>query len=392
MRFLHTSDWHVGRAIRGRSRLDEFAAVLDEVVGIARDEQVDAVLVAGDIYEHRASPPEADAIVFDTFVRLHEAGIPVVVIPGNHDSPVRFDALGKLLAAIDTRVVPRVAPPDRGSVVELGSRDGTETALIACVPFVPERRFGDAADLFDAPESWYLSYAEGMGEVMRAMAGAFRPDAVNLLMAHLFTDGALLGGGEREITVGMSYAIAPSRLPAEASYLALGHVHRPQAVKGAPATARYAGSLLQLDFGEAGERKSVAIVEASVGTPAKVREVRLSSGRSLLDVRGTIDDVEAMAAAGELGDAYLRVFVATDGPVPGLADRVRDALPNALDVQLVYERAEELGPGDEAPVGSLHPRDQFLSYYRAQHGAEPDEGLIGAFDECLASETEGGGD
>lgn len=390
MRFLHTSDWHVGRAIRGRSRLDEFTEALDQVVGIAADERVDAVLIAGDVYEHHSSAPEADAVVFETFVRLHEAGIPVVVIPGNHDSPVRFAALGKLLTAIDTHVVPKVAPPDRGSVIELGSRDGSQTALVACVPFVPERRFGDAAALFDAPESWYLSYAEGMGEVMRAMATAFRPDAVNVLMAHLFTDGALLGGGEREITVGMSYAIAPSRLPAEASYLALGHVHRPQAVRGAPATARYAGSLLQLDFGEAGERKSVAIVESSPGTPAQVREVELTAGRALRDVRGTIDDIEEMAGSGAFGDAYLRVFVATDGPVPGLADRVRDALPNALDVHLVYERAESEGDADQTPIGSLHPRDQFLTYYRAQHGADPDAPLLDAFDECLTAETEEG--
>ena len=385
MRLLHTSDWHVGKAIRGRSRLDEFAAALEEVIGIAREEQVDAVLVAGDIYDHLTTSPEADAIVFETFVRLHEAQIPVVMIPGNHDSPLRFEALGKLLSAIDTTVVPRVAPPARGSVIELGSRDGAQTARIACVPFVPERRFGDAAALFDAPESWFLSYAEGMGEVLGAMGTAFRPGAVNVLMAHLFTDGAMLGGGEREITVGMAYAISPARLPATASYIALGHVHKPQPVKGAPATSRYAGSLLQLDFGEAGQAKSVAIVDALPGAPAKVREVVLSAGRKLLDLRGTLDDIEA--AAGEVGDAFLRVFVTTDGPVPGIADRVREALPNALDVQLVYERAEPGDPG-ETPVGSLHPRDQFLAYFRAQHGAEAAEPLMDAFDECLEAEAD----
>jgi exonuclease SbcD len=386
VRFLHTSDWHVGRAIRGRSRNEEFAAALDEVVGIAVDEGVDAVLLAGDVYEHRSAAPEADSIVFDALLRLHDAGIRVVAIPGNHDSAVRLEALGKLLRPIGTEVVPRVAPPDRGGIVEVPSRAGAEVAEVACVPFVPERRFGDAAALFDAGERWYQSYADGMGELLAAMANGFTPGRVSVVLGHLFTDGALVtpGGGERELTIGIAYAISPSRLPGEVSYIALGHVHMPQPVKGSAAPARYAGSLIQLDFGEAGQRKSVAIVEATSGKPARVREVPLSAGRQLMDVRGTLDEV--VDRADELGDAFLRVFVRTDGPVPGIADRVREALPNALDVHLEYERAEQQASAE--PVSALHPRDQFVAYFRSQHSAEPSQTLLDAFDEVLALETE----
>jgi exonuclease SbcD len=386
VRFLHTSDWHVGRAIRGRSRNDEFAAALDEVVGIAVEEGVDAVLLAGDVYEHRAAAPEADSIVFEALLSLHDAGIRVVAIPGNHDSAVRLEALGKLLRPIGTEIVPRVAPPDRGGIVEVPSRDGSEAAEVACVPFVPERRFGDAAALFEASETWYQSYADGMGEVLAAMARGFTPGRVSVILGHLFTDGALVrpGGGERELTIGIAYAISPARLPGEVSYIALGHVHMPQAVKGSAAPARYAGSLIQLDFGEAGQRKSVVIVDASPGKPARVREVALSAGRELRDVRGTLDEVLAMAD--EVGDAFLRVFVKTDGPVPGIADRVRESLPNALDVHLEYERTERPATGE--PVSALHPRDQFVAYFRSQHSAEPTEELLEAFDEVLALETE----
>src|SRR5262245_2625572 len=112
MRLLHTADWHVGRSIRGRSRSEEFATALDEVVGIAVEEVVDAVLVAGDVYDHRSPAPDADALVFDALVRLHEADIPVVLIPGNHDSALRLEALSRLLRPIGVTVVPRVTPPD----------------------------------------------------------------------------------------------------------------------------------------------------------------------------------------------------------------------------------------------------------------------------------------
>jgi exonuclease SbcD len=387
MRLLHTADWHVGRAIRGRSRQAEFADVLDEVVGIAQHEGVDAVLLAGDIYDHRAPSPEADSLVFEALVRLHEAGIPVVAIPGNHDAPIRLEALSKLLRPIGVSVVPRVARPDAGSVIEVPSRDGREAALIACVPFVAPRRFGDAAELFDALEAWYQSYADGMGRVLDGMAASFRPDRVNVLMAHLFTDGAIPGGGEHQITIGIEYAISPSRLPPTASYVALGHVHRPQSVRGAPAPTRYAGSLLQLDFGEREQTKSVTIVEATAGRPVKVREVALSAGRRLVDVEGSFDQV--IERGRSLSDAFLRVFVQTDGPVPGIAEQIREALPDAVDVSLRYERTDQ--EPDERPVSSMRPRDQFVSYYRRHHGVdEVPRDLMGAFDQILEeSDPEG---
>lgn len=380
MRFLHTADWHVGRAIRGRSRLEEFGAALDEVVGVAGQEGVDAVLLAGDLYDHRSPAPEADALVFESLVRLHEAQIPVVAIPGNHDSAIRLEALAKLLKPIGVAMVPRVVPPDLGSLVRLASRDGNETALVSCVPFVPERRFGDAAALFRATEEWYQSYAEGMGLLLRAMTQPFTDDTVNVLLAHLFTDGAIPGGGEHQITIGIEYAVSPSRLPPTASYIALGHVHRPQAVKGAPSPTRYAGSLIQLDFGERNQRKSVALVDAKPGRPAKVKEIPLSAGRELLDVEGVLDEVLTRGA--EQPDAFLRVFVHTDGPVPGIAERIRDALPNAVDVSLRYERAEQ--SDDASPISSLQPREQFVSYYRREHGVdEVPEDLMASFGRVL---------
>jgi exonuclease SbcD len=366
--------------IRGRSRTEEFAEALREVVGIATQEGVDAVLLAGDIYDHRSPAPDADELVFEALVELHGAGIPVVAIPGNHDSALRLAALSKLLTPIGVTMVPRVVPPDEGSLVEVPSRDGRVAAVVACVPFVPERRFGDAAALFDAPEAWYSSYAEGMGRLLHAMAGPFRDDRVNVLMAHLFTDGAIPGGGEHTITIGLEYAVSPSRLPATASYIALGHVHRPQAVRGAPSPTRYAGSLLQLDFGERDQRKSVTVVDAAPGTPAKVREIRLAAGRPLIDVEGPLDEVVRLGEAHP--EAYLRVFVQTDGPVPGIGERVRDALPNAVEVQLKYEHVATVDEGP--PLSSLQPREQFVSYYRRQHAVEeaPAE-LLRAFDEVL---------
>ncbi len=384
MRFLHTADWHVGKPIRGRSRMDEYEGALEQVVEIAVDQRVDAVLHAGDLYEHRSAAPDADRLVFETLLRLHSHGVPVVAIPGNHDSAPRLDAFAGLLRAVNVDVAARVLPPDEGGVVELGSRDGSETLRVACVPFVPERRFGSAVELFDSTEAWFQSYADGMGNLMDAMAAGFRDDAVNVVLAHLYAAGAKLGGGEREATVGLDYAVPAGRLPANASYLALGHIHRPQRVPGSRAPARYAGSLIQLDFGETEQAKSVVVVEAHPGKPAKATDVPVTAGRRLVDVEGTLDQLHIRAA--DLGDAYLRVYVDTDGPVPGIADRVRELLPNAVDVHLRYERAVDDTPATN--LSSMRPRAQFEAYFRTAHGSDPDPALMAAFDEVAAAEED----
>ena len=123
-------------------------------------------------------------------------------------------------------------------------------------------------------------------------------------------------------------------------------------------------------------------MEADPGKPAKVREVPVTAGRKLVDVEGTIDQIHIRAA--DLGDAYLRVFVDTEGPVPGIADQVRELVPNAVDVIPRYERQDVAADGPL--LQTLKPREQFEAYLRAEHGAEPDPSLLQAFDEIASEE------
>ena len=376
MRFLHTADWHVGRTIRGRSRLDEFATALETVVDVAIDQEVDAVLLAGDIYDQRSVTADADRLVFETLLRLSAKEIPVVAVPGNHDSAVRLDALAPLLERIGTRVAARVRRPSEGGIVEIGARDGAQTALVACIPFISPRRFSDASGLFDDLGQGYVDFDESMGRVIAAYEAAFKPDVVNVLMGHMFVGGAEPGGSEREITIGADYAVSPTRLPKTASYVALGHIHKPQKVKGAPGDARYCGSLFQLDFGERGQEKSLLVVDVAPGKPPKTTQIPIHVGRKLLDVDATLDTLEEIAA--RVGDAYLRVNLSIDQPLPGIADRVREVLPNALDVRPVLPERES--EPQKLSLRGLSPREQFTSYYAAAHEADPPETVLAAFD------------
>jgi len=387
VRFLHTADWHIGKPLRNLRRDDEYAQALTEVLDIALRENIDCLLLAGDVFDTATPPPEAERIVFNFFRELAGAGIPAVVIGGNHDHPRRLNAFARILDLVNIHVLGEPVPGE-GGVVTIGSRDGAETAVIAALPWVSERKVRSWEGLLQGDEH-YADYAEEVAKMMAYLCGSFRSDTVNLMVAHLMMEGAIVGGeasGERPLHVGQAYAVNPRRLPAEAQYIALGHLHRSQEI--VPRQAYYSGSLIQLDFGEAGQQKSVNVVEVTPGRPAHMEPVPLTAGRRLRDLGRprdglTLEQLEALAP--DVDDAYLRVFVRVDRPFQSLADRVRELLPNTLDI--VVEKTEEREAAEPADLMRLSPTELFLAYYRDGHTAEPPADLMQLFGQLYEEVT-----
>ena len=330
MKLLHTSDWHVGKAIRGHSRADEHRAVIDEITLIAGAEQVDLCVVAGDLFDTAAPTAESERLVYHGLLGLAEVA-PVVVIAGNHDNARRLDAVARLLALGRVTVATEPRSPADGGVVELQVADGTPVQ-VALVPFVSQRAIVRADALMSQPAFRNAqTYAERLRAVIVALAGNFNAQSVNLIVAHLFVAGGTAGGGERAAHLVEEYAVSAVDFPVEASYVALGHLHRPQALAGATAI-HYCGSPLQLDFGEQTQPKQVNVVTAEPGLPAKVSAVTLDAGRRLVTLTGTVSELEA--AAPDLGDDWLRVRV-TEPARAGLADEVRAVLGEAaVDIRI----------------------------------------------------------
>ena len=380
MRFLHTSDWHVGKQLRNRKRDDEYAAALAEVLDIAKREEADCVLVAGDVFDSAVPTPEAERIVFHFFGELAGAGIPAVVIAGNHDHPRRWNAYAPVLRHLGIHVRGEPVSVDDGGVIELPSRDGAETAIIAALPWVSERRVRDFESLM--MEGKHLEeYADGVAQMLAHVCTAFRDDTVNVLTTHLLIDDAKVGGpesGERPLHMGQSYVVKQQALPSTAQYVALGHVHMPQDT--GLANGAYSGSLLQCDFGEAGQTKRVNVVDIAPGRKAKVREVPLSSPKRLRNVGShkegvTLDELKTLA--GEVTEDYVKVFVKVDRPLPGLAEQVREIVPNAVDivVERTDEEAEDTGPA----VQRMSAQELFTAYHQGTYGSEPAPALLALF-------------
>lgn len=330
MKILHTSDWHVGKKLRGVSRAEEQDRVLAEIVALAFAERVDLVLVAGDLFDTAAPAPEMVGLVYRTLLALRDTGAQVVVVGGNHDNQAGLDALAPLLRAVGIAALGQVARAGDGGFVELATRGG-EKACLALVPFLSQRYVVKADALMDADAAQHTAtYDDRVRRIVAALTAGFRPDAVNIVVAHLMVRGGMLGGGERDAQTIFEYSVAPAAFPGTAHYVALGHLHRFQQV-GGTLPAYYSGSPFQVDFGESEDEKGVVLVEASPGVPAKVRFRPLTAGRRLRTLHGTLAELAALAPS--VRDDLLRVFV-REPRRPGLADEVRDVLPAAVEVRI----------------------------------------------------------
>ncbi len=366
MKFLHTADWHVGKTVKGQSRLDEHRAVLADIVRIADTEHADLVLVAGDVYETAAPNPDAEALVLQTLLDLRDTGAKVVVIAGNHDNAHRFEAVRPLFAALGVTVMGMPRRPDAGGVLELECAGG-DSARIAMLPFCSQRSVIRTAQLMELDAGQLAgAYDERMRQVIAHLTKGFADDAVNIVTAHGMVTGSVLGGGERSAQTYMDYWIGAAAFPAHAHYVALGHVHRTQQVGGA-APIWYPGSPIQVDFGDSDQPSVVLIVEATPSTPAQLREVKVAGGRNLRTVRGNLEQLREFA--GTTGDDFLRVRVEEPKRV-GLAEDVRELLgAGVVEVRIETPDTAADSATREARLVGKSPHELFAAYLS-------DEGIV----------------
>jgi DNA repair protein SbcD/Mre11 len=376
MRILHTADWHVGRRLGRYDRTAEMRDAIDEVVAIADREQVDLVIVSGDVFDRAAPPVEALSLGLGSLLRLAE-GRPVIVVAGNHDAPELFEALSPLLRQRGVHAIGRIRAPDAGGLIgpdELGL-----PAVVAGFPFLRE---GRVVDFMAETGSWYGQYAEKVAAIAAAYNTALveraGSDLVPILVAHFMVHGVRVSRSERELHIGDAYTATAHAIPAGPQYVALGHIHAPQPVPGAPVPAEYAGSLLPLDFGEAGERKRVVLVDVEPGRLATVRSVPITAGRPLVRAEGTWDQIEARAE--ELSAAYLDLTVDVGGSDPELGRRAAELFP-----YLVRVRAQRPPTERRRSFGDGRPDDAelYAAYVRATSGEDAPAALVSLFRDVL---------
>ena len=372
MKILHTSDWHVGKVLQGQSRTEEHIAVLAQVVEVARAERPDLVIVAGDMYDTAAPTPEATRLVTRALSALRGTGAEVVAIGGNHDNGAALDALRPWAEAAGVELRGTVRESAAEHLLE-GETAGGERWRLVALPFLSQRYAVRAAEMYEltAAEA-SQTYADHIGRLLGVLCQGFGPDAINLVTAHLTVVGATMGGGEREAHSVMGYAVPATVFPGSAHYVALGHLHRAQQVPG-PAPVRYCGSPLAIDFGEGENTPSVAVVEVTAESTAKVRDVPITAAVPLRTIRGTLAEL-SMVDGEQAG--WLRVYV-REAPRAGLREEVQALLPKAIEVRIDPEMLPNAAPARAERAGRS-PRDLFADYLESRGHA--DEGVQELFD------------
>ncbi len=376
MKILHTSDWHLGRSLNGRKRYEEQEAFLDWLAETIDREGIDALLVAGDLFDASTPSNRAQELYYRFMCRVASSPCRhVVVIGGNHDSPSFLDAPKELLKSLNVHVVGSITDNPDDEVIALADARGATELVVCAVPYLRDRdiRSAEAGESIEDKERKLVEgirnhYAEvtRSAESKRAEAGGNIP---LVAMGHLFTAGGLTVAedGVRELYVGSLAHVRADNLPASPDYFALGHLHVPQTVGGSD-YIRYSGSPIPMGFGEINHAKSVVIVDFSDGIPPRISEIPAPLFQRMERVRGDWSQIEArlreLAAAGV--SIWLEVVYESDEIMGDLRQRVMERVENtcleALNVKnpRAIEKALEQSQCHE----SLEELDEYQVFER----------------------------
>lgn len=335
MKILHTSDWHIGRALYGRKRYEEFERFLDWLLDCIKAEGVDALLVAGDVFDNGTPSNRALELYYRFLCRVAGAGCRhVVVTAGNHDSPSLLNAPREVLRHLNVHVTGCMAEAVEDEIVVLNDADGKPELIVCAVPYLRDRdiRRAEAGETF---EDKGRKLAEGIMDHYRRVGAAAAAKNAELGgklpvigMGHLFTSGGRTvdGDGVRELYVGSLGQVRADVFPDCFDYLALGHLHVAQRVGGSE-VRRYSGSPVPMSFGEAGQGKIVVTVRLGV-VGVKVEEVAVPCFQALATVRGDWERIAGRIAAmkREAAPVWLEVIYEGDEVLGDLQERLRELI------------------------------------------------------------------
>lgn len=398
MKLLHTSDWHIGRALYDRKRYAEHEAFLNWLATLIESEDIDVLLVAGDVFDNSTPSNRAQELYYRFLCRVTSAARRhVVVIAGNHDSPSFLNAPKELLKFLNIHVVGYAAENPDDELIVLSGQDGTPMAIFCAIPYLRDRdiRTAEAGEsvedkerkIVDGIKTHYRLVCE-TAEQKRALLGKHIPIVA---MGHLFAAGGqtIDGDGVRELYIGTLAQVKGDVFPDCIDYVALGHLHIPQRVGGSD-FIRYSGSPLPIGFGEAEQGKSVALVEFSDGAP-QVRNISVPPFQELKALRGDWQDVSRNIR--ELRDrkssAWLEIAYEGDEIAADLQERLKEAI-NGTGMEIlrvknnrVMERALR-GESSEETLDDLQVTDVFTRCLEAHEiPADQRPALINAYQEII---------
>jgi len=347
MRFIHTSDWHLGRLFFGEALTEEQATLLAEFAALAKDMKPDAILIAGDVYDRSVPPAEAVELLDETLGALVlDAGIPVLMISGNHDSGPRLAFGNRFFGKNRLHVASSVTP----SVVTM--EDAWGPVRFELIPYADTAAV--RLELADA------TVTDADAAISRRIADKGKQAGRCVALAHAFLTGGECSESERPLSVGGSGAVSAEHFGGF-DYVAMGHLHRPQQMEGG--RLAYSGSLMKYSFDEAAHKKGVYLVEIDGAGNRRQEFLPLSARRDMRLVEGLFSELMQGPKAGENPDDYLSITLLDDAPVIQAIHRLRTLYPKTMEITYRYQQdALQLTPGLRPDHRSLSGLELFESF------------------------------
>ena len=388
MRILHTSDWHLGQHFMGKSRQAEHQALIAWLLAQVEEQGVDAVLIAGDIFDSGTPPSYARELYSQLVVRLHEAGVALLLLGGNHDSVATLSESRDLLARLGATVIAAASDDPAAQVVVLPQRNGEPGCIVCAIPFIRPRdvlqsQAGQSAEdkqlsLQSAIQAHYGAVFTAASARQTELASQLGRKLPLIASGHLTTVGASTSESVREIYVGALEAFPTTAFP-PADYIALGHIHRPQKVGGLE-HIRYCGSPIPLSFDEARQQKEVLLVDLNAEGLQAVTALPVPRFQGLASITGNLatlaGPIGAAAAEGTRErPTWLEVTVAEDDYLADLPARI-EALTAGWPVEVLRIRrqrgnaAARLASEALETLDELSPHDVFSRRLQQEELAE----------------------
>lgn len=402
MRILHTGDWHLGKNLEGQSRMDEQELFLNDFINIVEENDIDLVIIAGDVYDSSNPPARAEKMFYDTLKKLSKNGERLtLIIAGNHDNPERLVAAGPL--AMEHGIIMVGTPKTVVSCGEYGnhkvvsSKEGVveieinnEKAVILTVPYPSEKRLNEVLyGEMDDDEDRLKTYGERIKTLFDNLKQNYREDTINLAVSHLFAMGSEEGGSERSIQLGGSYIINGSYLPKEAQYIALGHVHKPQIVPGTNKRARYSGSPLHYNKKEININKKCFIIDVKPKEECKISEVEFKVYKPIEIWKcESIEDAIEKCEINKDRECWVYLEVKCDRYIrEDEIKKMKDIKKDILEIS-----PKIIDSYDEEVAVSIQDKsfdEIFKDFYKKERNVEADEEVVELFLKLISEEGEG---
>lgn len=413
MRILHTADWHLGKSLENISRLAEQKRFLDWLCQTVHQEEVDLVLVAGDVFDTYNPSAAAERLFYDSLERLNDSGRrAVVVIAGNHDNPERLAAAAPLAGpkGIFLLGYPQsrtdLHPPESPYLrlieggegwMELEWPEKRERAVLLTLPYPSEARLDSLVSQRADETLLAQAYHERVASLLQEGARHFRKETINLVVSHLLLLGGRVSDSERSLQVGGAMLVGPEAMPESADYVALGHLHRPQKMRSAPGPVYYAGAPLAYSFSESGYAKAVYLVEVrpdQAENRTDIRPLYIEGTQPLVRWQAKEGYGQALAwcESGLDAQAWVDLEIWTDRTLTVEEQRaLRSSHPGLVHIRPRFTQDQE-----EAPLYEDKTQQRidllFESFYMSRTGAQPPEDLMRVFLQTVQETVEGGCD